>query len=172
MRVTHRLFALGQITVDVVALDGLALRRGARLTGTQQNADQPVAELLPNGANGLEPGVLVLHDHIKQHHADIGLLPQALDGLPSRLGADEFYWFCTVNQIAQTQTSNGMNVGLVVGNEDFPASGHHDRGHHGEEATPATSHLVISPVAERLSAVTQRASLLLLCRPKFGSKSE
>ena len=111
------------VVVDVEIFDHLLFRRVTRLAGAQNDANVGVAQLLADMAHRLQPGMVGLHHDVEQQHRDFRMLGHDRLGLGGAPGAEKLQRPAGEQKILQQHPGDGMNLGLVVGDQHPPRPG-------------------------------------------------
>ncbi|WP_395457692.1 hypothetical protein ACHMW5_20020 (plasmid) [Azospirillum melinis] len=116
----RRQFALRLVIVDVVGVDHLPFGRLPGLAGAQDDADLPVAHLLADVADQLQPGIVGLHHHVQQDGGDARMLGQQRPRLPCGVGGQEADRPLLEHHLAQHDAGDGVDLVVVIDNQDRP----------------------------------------------------
>ena len=90
------------------------------LAGAQHDAHQLVIEFLADLARELEAGVVAFHDHVKQNDGGVWVLAQQFETLDCRVGRIQGERSAAIYHVAQGQAGHGMNIWLIINDQDFP----------------------------------------------------
>ena len=79
-------FRFGFVIIDVIFEDDFFLGGLPRLTGTQDNADQRIAEFIANAARQTEASIVSFHYHIEKHQRGLWMSLENFKALRRRIG--------------------------------------------------------------------------------------
>jgi hypothetical protein len=114
---------LGLVVVDVVLDDDAALRRLARLSRAQDDADRLVLDLVADVFDELQSRDVGLHDDVEQYGGDIGVVAHKLAALGRGIGREDFQRRAVQAVVAQRKARAFMHRGVVVDDGDLPLAG-------------------------------------------------